>query len=58
MKVQYKFILELTQEEAQWLRALVQNPLITEEAFEPPEHEAMRRKFWELLDPSKFQPFG
>lgn len=38
--------LDLTKEEAQWLRALVQNPIGTDAATEDPQNAAMRRRFF------------
>lgn len=39
--------LVLTKQEADWLHALMQNPLTFPDGKETPEDNEMRRKFWE-----------
>ena len=42
-----KYVLELTEEEARWLRSVMQNPLSDE--AESDEFNAMRSKFFEAV---------
>ena len=42
--------LELTVEEARWLRGVVQNPIGIDPLDEPAEDKEMRRVFWDALD--------
>ena len=50
-----KIILELTKEEAIWLKGLVQNPLDehADPRDEPEEQQDMRYKFWKALEDIK-----
>lgn len=43
--------LELTEDEAKWLKGIMQNPLSENEdpRFEDPKDAAMRSKFWDAL---------
>ena len=43
--------LDLTKEEAQWLRALVQNPVGADPAAEDSHNAAMRHKFFTAVEP-------
>lgn len=43
--------LELTKEEAQWLRAVVQNPLCGDPADEPGAEKTLRHKFFTAVEP-------
>jgi hypothetical protein len=44
-----KVMLELNEQEARWLRALVQNPIGCTPEKEPESDRNMRANFWEAL---------
>ena len=49
-KSETKYALTLTEEEARWLRDIMQNPLHGETLHdEPPFDAAMRQEFWAAL---------
>ncbi len=45
-----KITLCLSEEEARWLRAIVQNPMDVTPAEESPIDSKMRRTFWDALE--------
>ena len=47
---QIKVVLELDEEEALWLKAIVQNPVHGERPErEPVENSTMRKRFWDAI---------
>lgn len=51
VSIQNSVFLKLTQQEAQWLKALMQNPLLDYEYLdeEPKQDREIRLKFWNAL---------
>ena len=44
-----KYILELTEQEANWIKALVQNPIWGDTENEDPQDKIIRKSIWDAL---------
>ena len=49
-KIQKQVVLTLTEEEARWLKHIVQNPLWTDLKQEDPYDRVMRGRYWDALE--------
>ena len=56
IEIQKKIKLVLSESEAEWLKALVQNPIGVEDPRdEPDDNRKMRHAFWEALGGAPFR---